>query len=246
MQLRIDSVSLSNKLDKELGRRKPVERPHRQVVGAAIMNGKLFLKVRQREERPDRIKAFLVFPVAAFHLAIVSGCVRANQFMLNPQLGGGFFKKGLDIALTAGKTVGKLKTIVSLDTFHMDAPAGIPLYQPFQKVGRGIGGLLRIGGQEAESGELVNSGILEQAQFWIRDAAAGNDLHIHLDSFSRMSHLLVGFWRISLFLLLLWEHPQLAHDTEQALRSTGIASLFQAVPQFHQAKLWVAMVHIPD
>ena len=150
MQLRIDSVSLSNKLDKELGRRKPVERPHRQVVGAAIMNGKLFLKVRQREERPDRIKAFLIFPVAAFHLAIVSGCVRANQFMLNPQLGGGFFKKGLDIALTAGKTVGKLKTIVSLDTFHMDAPAGIPLHQPFQKVGRGIGGLLRIGGQEAE------------------------------------------------------------------------------------------------
>ena len=108
--------------------------------------------------------------------------------MLNPQLGGGFLKKGLDIPLTVGKTVGKLKTIVSLDTFHTDAPASVPLYQPFQKVGRGTGELLRIGGQEAESGELVNSGILKQAQLRVSDTAARDDLHIHLDSFSRISH----------------------------------------------------------
>ena len=210
------------------------------------MNGELFVKVSQREERADRIKAFLIFPVAAFHLAIMSGSVRANQFMLDTQLSGGFLKKGLNIPFTVGKTVSKFKAVVSLDTFHANAPAGIPLHQPLQKVGGGAGGLLRIGGQEAEPGELVNGGILEQAQLRVCDTAARDDLHIHLDSFSWMSHLLVGFWRINLFLLLLWEHPWLAHDTEQALRSRGIASLFQAVPQLHQAKLWVAMVHIPD
>ena len=43
------------------------------------MNSELFLKVIQREERADRIKAFLVFPVAAFHLAIMSGRVRTDQ-----------------------------------------------------------------------------------------------------------------------------------------------------------------------
>ena len=32
------------------------------------MNSELFVKVSQREERADRIKAFLIFPVAAFHL----------------------------------------------------------------------------------------------------------------------------------------------------------------------------------
>ena len=74
----MECVSLSKKLDKELGRRKPVERTHRKIVGAAIMNGKLFLKVSQREERVDRIKAFLVFPVAALHFAIMPGRVRAN------------------------------------------------------------------------------------------------------------------------------------------------------------------------
>ena len=67
------------------------------------MNGELFVKVSQREERADRIKAFLIFPVAAFHLAIMSGSVRANQFMLDTQLSGGFLEKGLNIPFAVGK-----------------------------------------------------------------------------------------------------------------------------------------------
>ena len=35
------------------------------------MDSKLLLEVSQREERVDRVKAFLVFPVAALHFAIV-------------------------------------------------------------------------------------------------------------------------------------------------------------------------------
>ena len=95
-------------------------------------------------------------------------------------------------------------------------------------------------------GELVNGGILEQAQFWVRDAAAGDDLYIYLDSFSRTGHLLVRLWRISFFLLLLWEHSQFAHNAKQALRPAGIAALLQAVPQLHQADLWIAAAHIPN
>ena len=72
---------MSKKLDKELKRREPSERSHRKVVGTAVMDSELFLKVRQREERVERIKAFLVFPVAAFHLAVMSGCVGTDKFM---------------------------------------------------------------------------------------------------------------------------------------------------------------------
>lgn len=46
------------------------------------MNSELFLKVIQREESVERIKAFLVFSMAAFHLAIMSGRVRTDQFVL--------------------------------------------------------------------------------------------------------------------------------------------------------------------
>ena len=53
--------------------------------------------------------------------------------------------------------------------------------------------MLRIGSLEVEPGELVNGGILKQVQFWVSDVAARDDLHIHLNPFSRMSHLLVRF-----------------------------------------------------
>ena len=197
------------------------------------MDSELFLKVSQREERVERIKAFLVFPVAAFHLAVMSGCVGTDKLMPDTHLSCGFLKKGLDIPFAVGKTVCEFKTIIGLDTLHTDTPAAIPLHQPFQEVGGRVSGLLRIGRQEAEPGKLVNGSILEQAQFWVRDTTARDDLHIHLDSFSWMSHLLVRLWCVCLFLLLLWKYPQLAHDAEQALRAAGIAALFQAMPQLH-------------
>ncbi len=120
-----------------------------KVIGAAVMNSELFLKVSQREERVDRIKAFLVFPVAALYLAIMSGRVRTDQLMLEAQLSGGFLKKGLDIPFTVGKAVSKFKTAAGLDTFHKDISAGIPLHQFFQEVCGGVSRLLGIGGQES-------------------------------------------------------------------------------------------------
>ena len=47
------------------------------------MGSKLFLKVSQREERVYRIKAFLVFPGAALHFAIMPGRVRAHEFAVD-------------------------------------------------------------------------------------------------------------------------------------------------------------------
>ena len=118
-------------LDEEFKRRKPEERAHREVVGVAVMNSELFLKVNQREERVTRIKSFLVFHVAAFNLAIMSGRIGTDQFMLDTQLSGGFLKKSLDIPFSVGKTVCKFKTVVGLDTFHTNTSACIPLHQPF-------------------------------------------------------------------------------------------------------------------
>ena len=187
-------------MDKEVNRRKPAEGPHRKVAGTTV--------VVQGEESVIGVKTFQVFPVSAFRLAAMSGCVRTDKFMLDAQLGGSLLKRGQDIPLAVGEAVSKFKAVVGLATFHTDTPAGIPLRQPSQKVRRGVSRPLRLGGQEAEPGKLVNSCILEQAKLRIRDTAAGDDLHIRLDFFSRTSHLLVRFRHISLFLLLLWEHPQ--------------------------------------
>ena len=67
------------------------------------MNGKLLFKVNQGEKRVGIIEPLLVLPVAALHLAIMSGSIRTDLVMLNTQLGGCFLKKGLDIPLAVGK-----------------------------------------------------------------------------------------------------------------------------------------------
>ena len=63
--------------------------------------------------------------MAALHLAVMPWCVRANELVSDAQLSGGFLKQGRDVPLRIGKTVGKLKAIVGLNTFHGDAPASI-------------------------------------------------------------------------------------------------------------------------
>ena len=48
---KLKNVGLSNILDSELKRREPGEWPHRKVVGAAVMDGKLHCKVIKGKER---------------------------------------------------------------------------------------------------------------------------------------------------------------------------------------------------
>ena len=124
-------VGMSNILDKELERRKPAKRPHRKVVGAAVMDSKLLVKVIKREKAVTGIKALLVLPVAAFRLAIVAGCVGTDELVADTQLSGSGFKEGGQITSAVGKTVGEFKAVVGLDALHPDAPVCIPLNQPF-------------------------------------------------------------------------------------------------------------------
>ena len=91
------------------------------------MDSELFCEVIQGVKAVAGVKAFLVLPVAALHLAVVAGRVGTDELVADTQFPGCFLEKGRQIALTVEKTVGELKTVVSLDAFHADAPAGIPL-----------------------------------------------------------------------------------------------------------------------
>lgn len=145
------------------------------------MDSELLGEVIEGVETVTGVKALLVLPVASLDLAVMTGCVRTNELMPDTQLGSSGFKQGGQITLAVGKTVGKLKAIVCLDALHADTLASIPLEQLFQEIGGGIGGLLRVGSQEAQAGELIDGGVLVQAQLRVGDAAAGDYLHIHLD-----------------------------------------------------------------
>ena len=69
-------VGLSNKLDSELIGKKPVKRPHGQVVGTAIVDGNLLCEIVQRIEGMAEIEAFPVLAMAALDFAVMARGIR--------------------------------------------------------------------------------------------------------------------------------------------------------------------------
>ena len=106
------------------------------------------------------VKALLILAVAALHLAVMTGCVGSNELVSDTQLGGSGLKQSGKIPLAVGEAIGKFKAVIRLDAFHADTSACIPLEQLFQEIGGGTGGLLRVGGQEAQACKLVNRSVL--------------------------------------------------------------------------------------
>ena len=210
------------------------------------MDSKLFGKVVERVKAVAGVEAFLVLSVAAFYLAVVAWRVGADELVPDAQFGGGSFEESGQIPPAVGKAVCELKTVIRLDTFHPDAPACVPLAQTFQEISRGIGTLLRVRSQEAQTGELINGGILEQAKLRVCNTPAGHYFHIHLDTLARIRHLPVRLGFVRFLLLRGRKQPQPAQNAEQALRTAGIASLTQPVPQLHHAQVGIAAAHIPD
>ena len=88
----LECVGLSNILDREFRGRKPAERPHREVVGVAVVDSKLLCKVVQRVKAVAGVKAFLILPVTALHFTVVAWRVRTDEFMPYTKLGGGGFE----------------------------------------------------------------------------------------------------------------------------------------------------------
>ena len=124
------------------------------------MGGELSGEVIQGVKTVAGIEALLILAVTTLHFTVVAWSIGANEIVTDTQLGGSGLKQSREIPLAVGETIGKFKAVIRLDTFHADTSAGIPLEQLFQKIRRGIGGLLRISGQEAQACELVNSSVL--------------------------------------------------------------------------------------
>ena len=153
-------VGLSNILDSEFIRRKPAKRSHKEVVGAAVVDGKLLCEVIQGKESVRRIEALLILAVAALHFAVVTRCIGANQLVANALAGGSFLKQRGTILFARKEAVGELRAVICLGALDVDALERVPLDQLVQKIGGGIGGLFRVGGQEAQTCKLVNSSVL--------------------------------------------------------------------------------------
>ena len=208
------------------------------------MDSKLICEIVQGEKAVTGVEAFLIFSVTAFHLAVVAGRVGTDKLVANPQFGSSGFKECRKLPFAVGKTIGEFKAVICLNTFHFDAMPGIPGSHLFEKIGRRIGGLFRIGGEKPQTRELINSGVLKQTQLRIGNTAARNDFYVYLNPLTGIGHLLVRLGLVGCFGFRLWEQAHFPHDPKKAFGTSGITSLAEPVPEFHHAQIGIAAAHI--
>ena len=72
---------LDSVVSKDNDRGEPKEGTHRKLVAVSLVGSELPTKVVEGVEGMLVVKAFLVFPVAAFDLAVMARRIRANQFV---------------------------------------------------------------------------------------------------------------------------------------------------------------------
>ena len=65
--------------------------------------------------------------MAALYFSVVSGRVRTDELVSDPQIPGSLFKEGRQVTPAVGKTIGELKAIVGLDALYPDAPVAYHL-----------------------------------------------------------------------------------------------------------------------
>ena len=206
-----------------------MEWAHRKFVAVSLVGSELPTKVVEGIERVLVVKAFLVFAVAAFHLAIVTRRIRPDKLVADPQLLQCRFKKSW-LVPGCRKPVGKLQTIIGLNALYRNSLPGKFQNNLLEKICGRIGALLWISAQNAVAGKLVNSSVLIQPQFWVCDTLSGYYLHVDLDSLAGMRHLFIRLGCILLCLLALGDHSVTLHDPVQTFHTPVVTSFSESAP----------------
>ena len=210
-----------------------------------LPEGKLSGKVSEREELVRSIEFFIVLAVAALDLAIVSGCVRADEFVLDAELGKGLLKECRGGGLGTVQPVGELGTVVGLNTRN-----GIREFlhnMTKEEAGR-IGAVFLKGFEITETGILIDEGVLvELLTGGITDQASRwNKLDVDLAALSGIGHLLIGLGDI---LGIGQFDSHLAPFTQEPVKTrngSGISSLPELDPEYDQTGVRVPAAHIVD
>ena len=101
-----------------------MKRTHGTGVAQALGGSFLPTKVGEGIETVRVVETLLVLTMTTFHLSIVAGRIGADELVPNSQLSGRCLKESFQVTLAVGETIGKLKTVIGLDTLHSNAFAG--------------------------------------------------------------------------------------------------------------------------
>lgn len=191
------------------------------------------------------IKLLIILSMAAFDLAVVAGCVRPDQLMLDAEDGKLLLKESGTVRTFGQETVGKLGTVVRLDAFD---GIGKPFDNVAQKDSGRIGIMFLEGFHIAEAAVFVNEGVLKPLSgFRLADNAnLGDEFDVDLNPLAGVGHLLIGFGDILGIRQLDSHSIALAKEAVQTRDGSGIAPLPQLDPEDDNAGVGVSSSHIQN
>lgn len=225
-------------------RRHPVERSHKEIIILSLPGSKPFGKVLKGIEFVAGVELPIVFPVTAFHLAVVSWREWLDLFVANNKPIQRLLKECQRLFLTVAHFICKLKPIICLDALN---GIGELLYHMLDKLGGRVSALLPERLQIAEAAVFIDEGILiKLLSCCLSDQTRTWDIfHIDLDFLPRILHFLIRF----LYILGIRElggfavDPLPELDPEHNQTSVGIPSahIFDEGDLFFCMLIWVAM-----
>lgn len=124
---------------------------HGKVVAAILVGSELPAKISERVEGMGIIETLLIFAVAALYLAIMPWDIGADELVANPFPCQHRFKQRRNIALAILETIGKLKTVIGLYTFHQHPSPPEPFDGVRNEISGRVGTLLRVSPKETKS-----------------------------------------------------------------------------------------------
>ena len=192
-----------------------------------------------------RIKTFIIFPMAALYLPVVTRGKGTDDFVLYPMCFQVLLEEGRLVPVRS-KAVGEFRPIIRLDALDGD---GERFYEVFHKLRGRIGAVFLKGFHEAPSGILVNGSVLEELlpnDPAVFEAGERDEFHIHLNMLPGILHSLIGLRDV------LWIGWMYGHDAlffEEAVESgdgAGITALPEFDPEDDQSGIRVTAAHIRD
>ena len=126
----------------------------------------LIQKILETVEGMDVVESFLVFPVTAFDFAVVPRGIWLDGFMCDTKTCGGDFEEGELFRGIRTETVGELVAVVGLDAVDGDPVFPVKGDRIDQKDGGRMGTVFIEPHQKAQSGKLIDGGVLVEVLPW--------------------------------------------------------------------------------
>jgi hypothetical protein len=183
----------------------------------------LIKEILETVERMNVVESFLVFPVAALHFPVVTRSKGADGFVCDAKGGGCSFKEIRFWNGTPPKLVREFQPIIGLNTTDRDPVLSVEIDGSQKKDGGRVRALFLESHQEAQSGKLINGGVLVESFSRQAVGAAGgrNELDIELEFFTRKGHRGIRFGFVE---VRGWLSDQM-HSPHHAVKADNVSDI---------------------